>query len=321
MVGRHRARTIWLLVTLVLVVPAALLCGAVPIDLLHPSIMRTVFGLRLARIAAAALVGASVSLAGALLQTLLENPLVDPYIMGASAGAALAVALGIVLHCAVALLPGFAAVAALGATAATAELARIGTRISPERVILAGVSLSAICAAIVTMITILLPSLAGELALLGWLGGGLAGRTWSDLLWPALYAFGGTMIAFALAPRLNLLRLGRDRAAALGFDMVVLPWLIVVAAALLTAASVSLAGMIGFVGLLVPHATRRWIGGDARWHLPSTALLGAITLVVADTLARSVLPPIELPLGPLLAIGGIPAVLLLALRRSPANLL
>ncbi|GAC1404961.1 MAG: iron ABC transporter permease [Candidatus Velthaea sp.] len=276
---------------------------------------RILWDLRLARVLLAALVGASLAVAGTLLQGMLRNPLVDPYLTGTSAGAACAIAIGIALGVASPLLPLLAFVAAVATAALVASLARTGAGISHERLTLAGISLSALFAGVVTLVILLSPAAATSLSILAWLGGSLSGRGWSELRTASSYALAGAIVAFLLAPTLNALRLGEARARTLGVDVDRAQWAIVGASALLTAAAVSVSGIVGFVGLIVPHIVRRMLGSDARLTLVASALIGAIVVVLADTLARSLVPPLELPLGVLLSIIGVPAFVYIAFRR------
>ncbi|MGB8266744.1 MAG: iron ABC transporter permease [Candidatus Velthaea sp.] len=291
-------------------------------QLAHPDLSteagRILWEIRIPRVAIAGLVGGSLGLAGMLLQTMLRNPLVDPYLTGTSAGAACAIAIGIAAGAASASLPFIAFVAALFTAVLVAALARSGSGISTERLILAGISLSALFAGIVTLIIMLSPRASTSLSILAWLGGSLAGHGWSDLRIAALYALAGTVLALALAPTLNGLRFGEARARALGVDVDRAQWGIVAAASLLTAAAVSVSGIVGFVGLIVPHVVRRLVGSDARLSLVTSILLGAIFVILADTLARSVAPPLELPLGVLLSMFGVPVFIYLAFRRRTA---
>jgi len=329
-VARHRAG-LWILaaaaVVCVLVLLFGVAVGAVALPLrividalLHPHAVgdanRILWDLRLSRVLLAALVGAALAISGTLLQGMLRNPLVDPYLTGTSAGAACAIAIGIALGVAYPALPVLAFAAALGTAVLVATLARTGTGISHERLILAGISLSALFAGIVTMVILLSPTASMSLSILAWLGGSLAGRGWIDLQTAALYALPGAVIAFALAPTVNALRLGEDRARSLGVDVDRAQWAIVGAAALLTAAAVSVSGIIGFVGLIVPHVVRRMVGSDARFTLIGSALVGAIVVVLGDILARSAVPPVELPLGVLLSLLGVPSFIYIAFRRK-----
>jgi iron complex transport system permease protein len=303
--------------------------GAVPFpfplvvaQLTHPDIStqagRILWDLRIPRVALAALVGGSLGMAGTLLQTMLRNPLVDPYLTGTSAGAACAIALGIASGVSAAVLPLLAFGAALATAFVVAALARTGAGLSHERLILAGISLSALFAGIVTLVILLSPRASTSLSILAWLGGSLAGRGWPELRSAASYACGGALLALALAPSLNALRFGDARARALGVDVDRAGWAILAAASLLTAAAVSVSGVVGFVGLIVPHLTRRLVGDDARFTLATSVLVGAILVVLADLVARSIAPPLDLPVGVLLSMFGVPIFIALAFRRRRA---
>ncbi|HTV74502.1 MAG TPA: iron ABC transporter permease [Candidatus Acidoferrales bacterium] len=306
----------------------ALMVGGTPIapaqivwSLAHPHALSDVgtivWSLRLPRVVIAALVGAALATAGFELQGLLRNPLVDPSLVGVSAGAGAAIAIGVALGVALPLVPGIGFGAGLGVALLVALLARRGGRLDVERLILAGVSLSAFFAAIVTMALTALSR--GETdAIIAWLAGSLAGHGWIELGWALPYAGVGFVIAVAAIPSLNALRLGPALAVSVGVDVVRVQWLLLASAALLTAAAVSLSGMVGFVGLIVPHLARRLIGTDARCALPLTALLGAILVTSADAVSRTLLAPAEIPLGVLLAFFGVPTFLYLYLRSDGA---
>jgi len=280
----------------------------------HDNVSRAFLELRLPRLVNATLVGASLALAGALLQGLLRNPLVDPYLTGSSAGATCAIAVAITLGLDAAWLPMTAFLAAMTTALLTLALSRSGRGISVNRLILAGVSLSALFAAVVTLVLTLAPSVSTQLSILSWLGGSLAGRGWPECSFASIYIGIGAVFALLLAPTLNALRLGEARAQALGVRPARAQWSIVVAASLLTAGAVSLSGMVGFVGLIVPHMARRFVGSDARFFLPLSALFGASVVLGADALARGLAAPMELPLGVLLALIGVPVFLIIAYR-------
>jgi iron complex transport system permease protein len=300
--------------------------GAVPFafsivcaQLVHPDVStqagRILWDIRIPRVAIAALVGSALGMAGTLLQTMLRNPLVDPYLTGASAGAACAIAIGIAAGVTASLLPLLAFGAALATALLVAALARTGAGLSHERLILAGISLSALFAGIVTLVILLSPRASTSLSILAWLGGSLAGRGWSDARTGALYAGTGAVVALALAPALNGLRFGETRARSLGIDVDRASWGVLASASLLTAAAVSVSGVVGFVGLIVPHVTRRVVGDDARYTLVTSALIGAMLVVLADAAARSIAPPLDLPVGVLLSMFGVPIFLFLAFRQ------
>jgi iron complex transport system permease protein len=314
---------------LALLVPAAgavgLLVGATPVSagqiayqLLHPhesSVMAViVWQLRLPRVCIAATVGASLALGGALLQGMLRNPLADPYLTGVSAAAAAAIAFAVLAGAAAAATPAIGFAAGLAAALLVAALARRGSGIDANRLILAGVSLSALFAAVVTLAVIRAQSGGYASTILAWLAGSMAGRNWHDLAVVAPYAGLGALLAAGSVPALNALRVGDVRARAVGLDVDRAQWVILAASSLLAAGSVVLAGLVGFIGLIVPHLARRVVGSDARRLLPACVAIGAALCVLADAVCRRIVAPAELPIGVLLAFVGVPAFLYLYLR-------
>lgn len=294
--------------------PAQILEG-----LLHPQhgdVGVIVWQLRLPRVAVGAVAGASLGIAGALLQGMLRNPLVDPYLTGVSAGAAVAIVAGIALGVAGIALPALGFGAGIAAALLVAALARRGSGIDPTRLILAGVSLSSLFSAVIALMLTRLQSAESAPAIVAWLAGSLAGRAWTELGLSMPYVCAGIVLALAAAPALNVLRIGDVRARSAGVDVGRAQWVVLAAASLLTAASVTLAGTVGFVGLLVPHVGRRAIGSDARLLIPASAFLGSALTVAADAICRSIAPPTEIPLGVLLAFAGVPAFLYLYLRAE-----
>ena len=297
---------------------AALAPGVLAHALLHPSeggdAATIVWQLRVPRVAIAATVGASLALAGTLLQALLRNPIVDPYLTGVASGAGASIAIGATIGIAPVLIPPMGFVSGLATAVLVAVLARRGPRLDPERLVLAGVSLSALLSAIVTLALERLARGTASEAIIAWLAGSLAGRSWSDLGAAAPEMVLGALIGAAAIPALNVLRLGEGRAATLGVHVVRLQWALLVASTLLTAAAVALAGLLGFVGLIVPHLARRVVGPDLRMLVPAGILIGAALVVLADALARTIAAPAEIPLGVLLAFVGVPTFLVLYLR-------
>jgi iron complex transport system permease protein len=313
-----------LLVSVCIVAAAAMLVGGTPLAprdvgeaLLHPhggEIATIVWQLRLPRIAVAALVGAALAIAGALLQGLLRNPLADPYLTGVSAGAAVAIVLAIATGITAAAVPALGFGAGLGTAVIVAALARRGTSLDPARLILAGVSLSSLFAAIIALVLTRIQGGGSAPAIVSWLAGTFAGRGWSDIAFAAPYAALGAVLAFVSVPALNALRLGDVRAASVGVDVGRAQWFILASSSLLAASAVTLGGTIGFVGLIVPHIARRFVGSDTRYVLAAAALLGAGLTIAADALSRTLLAPAEIPIGVLLAFIGVPAFLYLYLR-------
>ncbi len=292
--------------------------GAVLNALAHPRAggddASIVWLLRLPRACIAACVGGALAAAGFLLQGMLRNPLVDPFLTGVSAGAGAAIAFGIAFGLAGPWLPPLGFAAGIATALCVALLARRGSGVDAERLILAGVSLSALFSA---LIALALGTIArgGSDAVLAWLSGSLAGRSWPELAWTAPYLIAGALLAAACVPALNALRLGAQVAASVGVDVARTQWILLAAATLLTAGAVALAGLVGFVGLIVPHLARKLVGSDARRALPASMLLGAGLVPLADALGRALAPPLEIPLGVVLAFVGVPTFLYLYLRR------
>lgn len=282
----------------------------------HSDVNTIVWLLRLPRVCIAALVGAALGVSGALLQGMLRNPLVDPYLTGVSAGAAAAIAVAVVLGVAAPFIPALGFVAGLATAIFVAVLARHGTGIDSIRLMLAGISLSALFAALVTMILTRIEQGSAAQTILSWLAGSLAGRGWHEVLWTLPYLLIGFALAILCIPALNVLRLGDVRARAAGVDVNRAQWLIVASASLLTAGSVALGGIIGFAGLIVPHMARRIVGTDARSLMLSCAILGAGFIALADAAARTLFAPTEVPIGVLLACIGVPSFLYLYLHQA-----
>ena len=268
-------------------------------------------GLRLPRALAGFATGGSLALAGALLQVLLRNPLADPYVMGVSGGAAVGALTAMLIGAAAWLTPVGAFGGAFLSTIMVFGLARGAGAWSPTRLLLTGVIVAAGWGAVVALLLSLAPE-AQLRGMLFWLIGDLSSppAPWLALTVLAL----GVIVALPFARDLNALSRGETAAAALGVSRQ-LPWLIFALAALLTAVAVTTAGAIGFVGLIVPHAVRLVLGNDQRIVLPASALAGGALLLIADTLARQVVAPAQLPVGVITALIGVPLFLLL-LRRD-----
>jgi len=285
---------------------------------LGPSVDETtriiVLQIRLPRILLATIVGAGLAVSGTVFQGIFRNPMADPYIIGVSAGAALGATAAIVLHLTFAIL-GISAitlsafVAALLVTMLVYRLAWFRGDVMVEHLLLAGVAVGAFLAAIISALQLL----GGESLqqVIFWLMGGFSGRTWDHVLLTAPYVVAGYAVAQVLARDLNLLMLGDETAKSLGVSAGRVRSILIAAGALVAAAAVSVSGLIGFVGLVVPHLIRLMVGPDHRRLLPAAALAGAITLLLADTLARSVAAPTEIPVGIVTAALGAPFFLYL----------
>ena len=274
-----------------------------------------VWNLRLPRVLLAALVGMNLAIAGGILQSVTRNPLADPHLLGLSAGGALAavLALRIAPGTAIGNLPPLAFAGAVAGAAIVYLLAWRGG-VSPTRLILAGVAIGSLFAAFTT--GLLLSSSLTVQAIMSWLAGGLYARSWPHVHILAPYWAAGTVLALLLARQLDVLALGDEPAAALGVRVQRLRAALTALAALLTGSAVAVAGLIGFVGLVVPHVARMLVGAGHRYTLPLAALLGGALLVASDLVARTIADPRELPVGIVTAAVGAPFFIYLLRRRA-----
>ncbi|NCJ07820.1 iron chelate uptake ABC transporter family permease subunit [Synechococcales cyanobacterium C] len=312
-----------LAVLLSLTVVLALVHGSVSISLtelwaalrhqglpIHETIL---WDLRLPRIAAALTVGAALGMSGALLQGMLRNGLADPFILGISAGAGLVAIAFLTLQVLVPWVPLAAWAGALLTTALVYGLGRGANGLVVERLILGGVAVSSLLGAVQTTLLLLADDGRIQMAL-NWLIGSLNGRGWSDLRLATPYVVLALIGGCLLSRRLNLLSLGDELAVSLGLSLTRSRLLIGGVATLLAAGAVSIAGLIGFVGLVVPHGVRLLVGADYRWIIPLSALGGAWVLTLADLVAR--LGAVELPVGAVMALLGSPLFIWLLYRRT-----
>ena len=271
-----------------------------------------VWDLRLPRTLAAFATGGLLAVAGALMQVLLRNPLADPYVLGLSGGAAVGALLAMLAGMGALLISGSAFAGAMLATLLVFGLAHGTGSWTASRLLLTGVVVAAGWGAVITLMLALTPSykLPG---MLYWLMGDVS---YARTPWPALVVLAlAVVVIMPLARNLNVLARGSMQAAALGVSVRPLEWTIYLLASLLTATAVTTAGSIGFVGLIVPHMLRLVLGNDQRIILPASALAGGTLLVLADTLARTVIAPEQLPVGVITALLGVPTFLYL-LHRS-----
>jgi iron complex transport system permease protein len=277
-----------------------------------------VWQLRLPRVLTAAAVGAGLAVSGAVMQAVTRNPLADPYLLGLSSGASLG-AVAVLLLGAALLLPVAAFLGAMLALGLTLLLASSLGRITPSRTVLAGIAVSALASAITSLVIFWTVTGDSYREILGWLLGSLAGARWPE----AAIAYSAILIAgvpIVLSGRvLDSFAFGDVSAAALGVNVQRTRWLLLGTTALLTGAMVSVSGSIGFVGLVLPHAVRLLVGPRHRALLPLSALVGAIFLIWADTLARTLFDPRELPVGIVTALIGAPVFALLLARRMAGS--
>ncbi len=278
---------------------------------------RILMDLRLPRTVVALFMGAALGASGTVLQGVFRNPLADPYVLGTSSGAALAAAFGLLAtgggSCW--LVPSLALAGALLASAVVGLLGRNGWGAARERLLLSGIGVSFFLSAVL-MLLMSLASADGVKRAILWMSGDLASADWTLVPAAALLMLAGFILAFRRSRALNALALGDEAAFGLGLEPSRERGLLVLAASLLTAASVALGGIVGFVGLIVPHGVRFLAGSDAGRVLPLSALGGGIILCLADTVGRSVLPPLEIPAGVVTALIGAPWFLALLRNRD-----
>lgn len=267
--------------------------------------------LRLPRSLAAFATGGLLAVAGALMQVLLRNPLADPYVLGLSGGAAVGALSAMLAGLGGAVVSGSAFVGAVVSAITVFGLAHGTGSWTPTRLLLTGVVIAAGWGAVVTFMLAIAPTenLPG---MLFWLMGDLA---YARSPWPALFTLlAVSVLLLPLGRSLNVMARGPLQAAALGVAVKPMEWGIYLAASLLTALAVTTAGSIGFVGLVVPHMLRLVLGNDQRVILPACALAGGALLCLADTLARTIIAPEQLPVGVITALLGVPSFLLLLYR-------
>jgi iron complex transport system permease protein len=275
------------------------------------------FQLRVPRVLLAAVVGGALAAAGAVFQALFRNPMADPAIIGVSSGAALGAIIVILAGGGAALggmgVSGAAFIGAVATAFVVYRLARIGPAVQVATLLLAGIAIAAIISAAISLVM----TFSGQeiRSIYFWLLGGLGARGWRSLAAATPLVVAGVALAMMSAGDLNLTALGEERAAQLGLEVERFKRVMLGVGSLLTAAAVSVAGLIGFVGLMTPHILRLVIGSDHRRLLPASVLGGAAFMVLADLAARTVVSPQEIPVGAVTAVLGGPFFLYL-LRRE-----
>ncbi len=297
-----------------------LLLGPHPINPLQcTDIERDILvSVRLPRILVAALMGMALGASGAVLQGILKNPLADPYILGISSGAALLATLGLVSGVYLLGTVSIPVTAFVGASFTGAMVGGLGWKagkLLPERLLLAGVGIGFLLYAML-MFLISISSHEGMRRAVLWIFGDLSLADWSVIPYGSIFILAGLWISVSRAKALNALMLGDDIAHSLGFAVHRERLVFFIAVSLMTSASVSLGGTIGFIGLLIPHMVRFLTGPDNRFVVPLSALYGGVFLCIADLIGRSLLPPMEIPSGIITALIGAPYFLYLLRKRD-----
>ncbi|MGA9141835.1 MAG: iron chelate uptake ABC transporter family permease subunit, partial [Methanocella sp.] len=274
--------------------------------------------IRMPRVLLGLLVGASLGLAGVTSQGVFKNPMADPYILGISSGAALGAALVIIIGVGASLfsygIVGGAFAGALLGAFLVFNIARVHNKFPVETLLLSGIAVSAFFSAV----TYFLMYISGQKLnqIVFWVMGALWNASWEDVIIIAPFLLIGTLVIYAYARDLNVMLLGEESAAHLGTDVSMVKTILLVASSLLAAAAVSVSGIIGFVGLIIPHMMRLILGPDHRVLIPASLLAGAMFLTLADTFARMVMQPSEMPVGILTAVIGAPFFVYLLSRKK-----
>lgn len=275
--------------------------------------------IRLPRVLLAGAVGSSLAVAGATFQGLFRNPMADPYVIGVSSGAALGAVISMVVgitytFAGFGTVPFFAFLGGLASILFVYQMARVGKEVPVMTLLLAGIAISSFFSALVSLSTYF----AGEELhqVVFWMMGGLGGASWQEVQVMVPYVLAGFCCIYLFARDLNAMLLGEETAKHLGIDTEKMKKILLVGSSLLVAAAVSTSGIIGFVGLVVPHFVRLVAGPDHRFLLPASALCGAALLILTDTLSRTVLAPRELPVGIITALLGAPLFIYLLKRRK-----
>jgi iron complex transport system permease protein len=278
--------------------------------------------IRLPRVVVAAVVGAGLATAGVIMQSLFRNPLAEPGLTGVGPGAVLGAVVAFVTGVtggSVVAIPLFAMVSAFGALLLVYAIAAHTGRVSTQTLLLAGIAVGTFATAIASFllsINIVTWQVAQDIVF--WMMGGLDSRTWAHVWLSAPFVVCGIVSANLQARTLDVFPLGEEKAATLGVDVEAARRTLLATAALLTGASIAVAGMVGFVGLVVPHAVRMAVGPRHRALLPASAVAGATFLIGCDLIARTVRPPGEIRLGVVTAICGAPLFVVLLLRSARA---
>lgn len=279
-----------------------------------------VLQVRLPRVLAAAIVGVALAVAGVVLQGLFRNPMADPYVIGISSGAGLGASLAIAFGAGTSLLgvlyaiPLMAFVFALGTVLLVYLISKTGESVPMTTLLLVGIAANSFLLAIISVIRLF----SGEAvhAIMAWMFGSLATSNWNYVKMALPFLIMGITVIYVFARDLNIILLGEEQARHLGVDPEMLKKIMIASATLITAAAVSISGIIGFIGLIIPHMARILVGPDHRILIPSSAFGGAIVLILCDTAGRMIVNPAELPVGIITSLLGVPFFIFLIRKKK-----
>ncbi len=285
---------------------------------------KIILDIRLPRVLNAICIGAALACSGSILQSLLKNNLAEPGLLGISAGAGLGAILVFILPLSYTffLLTPVSFIFALLATLLIFAISngfnnKYTNFINSNKIILAGIAINALLSSVNGFLMIV----AGEsiTQILFWLNGGLSGRGWNEFLYSSPFIFIGVILSFLLSKNLNIMSLGNEMATSLGLNLKFMQRVSILLSSILAAAAVSIAGIISFVGLIVPNIGRMLTGEDYRFAIPCSVILGAIFLVISDLIARTVISPSEIPVGIITSFIGAPVFIWLIIKRQKSD--
>ncbi|MEG6567365.1 iron ABC transporter permease [Thermoanaerobacterium saccharolyticum] len=317
----------YLLISIVILIASLMFSasvGAVKMPL--KSIVDVIFGngnstdkmillnLRFPRIIEAAFTGMGLSVTGTFFQGLLRNPMADPYVLGISSGAAFGASIAIVLGLGLFGLQFFAFASALVTIYLVYILSKKGPNVSMQTMLLAGIAISAFMSSIISLMMLLNHNEMSQIVF--WTMGGFSLISWSQIFYTVPIIFIGCITLYMFSRDLNVMMTGEEIAEHLGIDTERVKKIILIVGSLITASSVSAGGIIGFVGLIVPHISRLIVGSDNRLLVPFSGIVGAAFLVLTDTLARTVMVPVEIPVGIITAACGGPFFIYLLVKNK-----
>jgi len=292
----------------------------VPANSFPETTQAIILDIRLPRVLAGVIIGAALATGGALYQGVFKNPMADPSVLGVSAGASVGAGLGLLFGAGLSLLgfpivPTTAFIAALATVFLVYNIARVGTRVPEMTLLLTGIAVTIFLSAIYQVMQVLAPNSKLHTSVV-WLIGGISNVSWGDLYSIFPFIFVGIFISFFFARDLNMMALGEDTAQHLGVNTERSKKILLSIGAMITAAAVSISGLIGFVGLMIPHIARLAIGPDHRILIPASVITGSIYLSICDAIARIATGANELPVGAITALAGGPFFIFLLRRRK-----
>lgn len=291
----------------------------ISVDHISDSARTIIWNIRVPRVLLGVLVGASLSMAGAAFQGLLQNPMADPYVIGISSGAALGASIAIVFNIGF-IIPGissitiFAFAGALVAVTLVYNIARTRNKVPVHTLLLAGVAIGQFFTAIMSFLMVIHDKAMTKI--IYWTLGSLAGKGWAPVIRVSIPLILSMIIINFFARDLNIMITGEESAKSLGVNLERTKKYILLLGTLITSISVSISGIIGFVGLIIPHIVRLLLGPDHRILLPASALLGGVFMIFTDTIARTIISPVEIPVGIITALFGGPFFIYLLIIRK-----